>query len=55
MPLKKGKSQTTFSSNVSELMHSYKRGGKFAKGKSSGKARQMALAAAFSIKRRGKK
>ena len=55
MPLKKGRSQKTVSSNIKELMHSYKRGGRFAKGKSPGKAKQMAIAAAFSIKRGSKK
>ena len=55
MPLKKGKSRATVSSNISELMHSYKRGGRFAKGKSPRKARQMAIAAAFSMKRASKK
>lgn len=54
MPLQKGKSQKVMSGNISELMHSYKRGGKFAKGKSPGKARQMAVAAAFELKRRSK-
>ena len=54
MPLKKGASQKTVSSNIKELMHSYKRGGRFAKGKSPGKAKQMAIAAAFSVKRRSK-
>jgi len=55
MPLKTGKSQKVVSSNIGELMRSYKRGGQFAKGKSPGKARQMAIAAAFSIKRKSKK
>jgi len=55
MPLKRGKSQATVSSNIEELMHSYKRGGRFAKGKSPGKARQMAIAAAFALKRKSKK
>ena len=55
MPLKKGRSQATVSHNIEELMHSYKRGGKFAKGKSARKARKMAIAAAFSIKRASKK
>lgn len=54
MPLKKGKSKAIVSSNISELMHSYKQGGKFAKGKPSAKARQMAVAAAFSLKRKSK-
>jgi len=52
MPLKKGTSQKVVSGNIRELMHSYKRGGRFAKGKSSAKARQMAIAAAFSMKRK---
>ena len=55
MPLKKGRSQATVSSNISELMHSYKKGGRFAKGKSPRKARKMAIAAAFSMKRASKK
>ena len=55
MPLKKGKSQAVVSSNISELMHSFKREGRFARGKSPGKARQMAIAAAFSMKRASKK
>ena len=55
MPLKKGRSQATVSSNISELMHSYKKGGRFAKGKSPRKAKQMAIAAAFGIKRGSKK
>ena len=55
MPLKKGRSQATVSHNIKELMHSYKRGGRFAKGKSPRKARKMAIAAAFDVKRRSKK
>lgn len=52
MPLIKSTSKSAVGSNISELMHSYKKGGQFAKGKSSGKARQMAIAAAFNVKRR---
>jgi len=55
MPLKKGKSKKKISSNIKELMHSYKRGGQFAKGKSAKKARQMAIAAAFATARKSKK
>ena len=55
MPLIESARKEVVGENISELMHSYKRGGKFAKGKSPGKARQMAIAAAFSIKRKSKK
>ena len=48
MPLKEGSSNKTVSSNIKELLHSYHRGGRFAKGKSAAKARKMAIAAAFS-------
>jgi hypothetical protein len=54
MPLKKGKSQKVMQENIRELMHSYKRGGRFAKGKSPEKARQMAIAAAFAMRRKSK-
>ena len=55
MPLKKGTSKETVTSNIAELLQSFKRGGKFAKGKSKSKARQMAVAAAFDMKRKSKK
>ena len=48
MPLKEGKSQETVSNNIAELLHSFKHKGTFAKGKGAGKARKMAIAAAFS-------
>jgi hypothetical protein len=51
MPLKEGTSKATLSSNIKELLHSYKRGGDFAKGKSKEKAHEMAVAAAFKKKR----
>jgi hypothetical protein len=54
MPLKKGISNKTLSSNISELMHSYMKGGNFAKGKAKGKARQMAIAAAFDKRSKNK-
>jgi hypothetical protein len=52
MPLQKGKSKQVVSQNIAELLHSYKKGGSFAKGKTSAKARKMAVAAAFDMKRR---
>lgn len=55
MPLKEGTSKKTLSANIAELLRSHKRGGTFAKGKSAKKAREMAVAAAFDIKRRSKK
>lgn len=55
MPLQQGKSNKTMSANISELMKSFKDGGTFAQGKTPKKARQMAVAAAFNIKRSAKK
>jgi len=55
MPLKRGKSKETLSANIAELIRSHKKGGSFAKGKSKKKARKMATAAAFDLKRRSKK
>lgn len=52
MPLKKGASQKVFEENIRELMRSYKRGGRFARGKSPAKAREMAVAAAFAMRRK---
>jgi hypothetical protein len=56
MPLKKSKSKRAFNYNVSELIHAYKKKGKIGKvkPKNAKKARQIALAIAFKIKRRGK-
>ena len=56
MPLKQGKSQATFKKNVSELMHAFKRKGKIGTStpKNAAKARQQALAIAFSMKRKSK-
>ena len=54
MPLKKGRSRKVLGENISELMHSYKRGGRFAKGQSSAKARRMAIAVAFAMKRKSR-
>lgn len=50
MPLIKSTSKKALSNNISELMHSHKAGGNFAKGKSNTKARQMAVAAAFALR-----
>ncbi len=55
MPLTKSSSQAALDKNISELMHSYKKGGRFAKGKSADKAHQMAIAAAFQVKREARK
>jgi len=55
MPLIKSASKEAIGKNIEELMHSFKGGGSFAKGKSSGKARQMAIATAFSVKRAARK
>ena len=56
MPLKRGKSQAIFKSNLSELMDAFKRKGKIGTStpKNAAKARQQALAIAFSMKRKSK-
>lgn len=54
MPLKEGSSKKIISSNIEELLHSFKHGGSFAKGKSAGKARRMAIKAAFEKASKGK-
>lgn len=55
MPLIKSSNKAALGKNIEELMHSYKKGGNFAKGKSPAKARKMAIAAAFDVKRRANK
>lgn len=55
MPLAKGSSKKTVANNIAELMHSYKHGGDFAKGKTPSKARRMAIAAAFDYKHKSSK
>lgn len=52
MPLQKGSSKKAFSSNVSELMHSYKKKGKIGTSTpaSKGKARKQAVAIAFNMR-----
>ena len=56
MPLKQGKSRATFKKNVSELMDAFKRKGKIGTStpKNAAKARQQALAIAFSMKRKSR-
>ena len=56
MPLKQGRSQATFKKNVSELMNAFKRKGKIGTStpKNVAKARQQALAIAFSMKRKSR-
>jgi len=56
MPLKKSKSKKAFEYNVAELIHTYKKKKKIGniKPKNAKKARQIALAIAFKINRRGK-
>jgi hypothetical protein len=56
MPLKKGKSKATHSSNVKEMIHSYKKTGKIGNTKpgSMKKALDIANAAAYSSARRSK-
>lgn len=54
MPLKKVTNKEELSATIGELVRSYKKGGKFAKGKSSKKAHKMAIAAAFDMMRKGR-
>lgn len=56
MPLKKKKTQKAFDSNVAELIRSWKKTGKIghAHPRTMAKARKIALAIAYSIKRGGK-
>lgn len=54
MPLSTGTSDQALSSNIAELMKSYKSGGQFARTKTPTKARQMAVAAAFSMRKKSK-
>jgi len=57
MPLKQGSSQKTFSKNVSELMHSFRKSGRIGTSTPSSavKARKQALAIAFDVKARAQK
>lgn len=52
MPLTKSGSKKAMSTNIGELINSYRKGGEFAKGKSEAKARSMAVAAAFAIRKK---
>jgi hypothetical protein len=56
MPLKKGKSQKVFKSNVKELVDTYKSKGKIgtSKPKSKAKAIKQAVAIAYAQKRKSK-
>lgn len=56
MPLKKGKSEKTFKSNVREVVKSYKKTGKIgtSRPKSKAKAVKQAVAIAYSQKRKSK-
>jgi len=53
MPLKKGKSQAAFDSNMSELIAHYRKTGKIGRSRPKGadRARKQALAIAFGIKK----
>ena len=52
MPIKK-KGKESLSITIAELLKSYKKGGKFAKGKPPKKAQKMAVAAAFDMMKKG--
>lgn len=56
MPLKSGKSKSSFVANIRELMHSFKRSGKIGNSTpaSAGKADKQAVAIAYSKQREGK-
>ncbi|HLP03917.1 MAG TPA: hypothetical protein VK152_00675 [Paludibacter sp.] len=56
MPLKKGKSQKTISSNIKELLHGYKEDGKIGNShpESMEEAQKQASAIAYSKARKGK-
>ena len=57
MPLKKGKSQKTISTNIGEMMGKYKESGKIgtSKPKSKAKAQKQAIAIALSTAGKSKK
>jgi DNA invertase Pin-like site-specific DNA recombinase len=54
MPLKKGKSRKTISSNISELMHAYKEDGKIGNSKPKSKKAAIKQAVAISLNKAGK-
>lgn len=54
MPLRKGKSEKVFSSNVSELMHAFETKGKIGTSKPKSKKAALKQALAISYKQKGK-